>query len=91
MAIAKKILIETESHEIFIIRVNGKSDLRGFCKSCSADTELLTLDEAVAFSGVGTLDLVADAREGKVHYLETASGHLLICARSLEAVEGEAA
>ena len=84
MAVAKKIRIETESHEVFIIRVTRRSDLRGFCESCSDDTELLTVDEAVAHSGVRTIDLVADVRESKVHYLETASGHLLICARSLE-------
>src|SRR5688572_20194320 len=86
MAVAKKIRIETESHEIFIIRVTRKSDLRGFCGDCSADTDLLTVDEAVASSGVRTIDLVAHVRESKVHYLETVSGHLLICARSLAKV-----
>ena len=83
MAVAKKIWIETESHEVFIIRVTRKSDLHGFCKECSADTELLTIDEAVASSGVRTIDLVGYVRESRVHYLETVSGHLLICARSL--------
>ena len=83
MANAKKIFVATESHEIFIVRVNGKSDVRGFCPECGMETELLTMDGAVSVSGATTLEIMKYIRESKLHNLETASGHLLICRDSL--------
>lgn len=80
----KKILIETESHEVFIVHAGGKSEVRGFCKGCSAETELLTLDEAVSHTGNAALEIMRRVNEGEIHFLETASGHLLICKNSFE-------
>ena len=91
---AKKILIETESHEIYIFRVYGKSGIRGFCSECLAETEMLTLDEAVSLSSITALEILGSVRDGKIHSLETASGHLLICQTSIsdftDFTEGEA-
>ncbi len=84
MSNARKILIETESHEIFIVRGDGKSEVRGFCEGCSAETELLTLDEAVSHGGSSTLEIMRRLNDGEIHFLETASGHLLICRKSLQ-------
>lgn len=84
MAIAKRILIETESREVFTIRVNSNSEIRGFCESCATDVEMLTVDEAVTLSGLGTLDLLENIRMRNVHFRDTASGHVLVCKESLE-------
>ena len=46
--------------------------------------EMLTLDEAVSLSGIATFEIVKQIGEKKIHFLETASGHLLICRKSLE-------
>lgn len=84
LANTKRILIETESHEIFSIRLDDNSIVLGFCESCAAETLLLTLDKAVTAARIGTLDLIDCVRKNNVHYLETATGHLLICRKSLE-------
>lgn len=81
---AKKILIETETHEIFVVRVSSRSGLRGYCALCAADGDLLTLDESVAFSKTGTLELMDIIRAGSIHSLEASGGHLLVCKNSLE-------
>lgn len=86
----KKISITEERREIFIVRLHGKSNVRGFCASCAAETDLLTLDEAVTFSGTGTREIVRQVESGAVHSIETSSGHLLICRSSLaEFLKGE--
>lgn len=82
MANAKKILITTETSEIFILRVNRQRAVTGFCAGCAAETELLTLDEAVSVSSRTALELIEGMRSGAVHYIETPSGHLLICLNS---------
>lgn len=80
----KKILITTESHEIFILRTNSGSTISGFCAECKKDVPLFTLDEAVSFSALPTRELIRQAERGTVHAVETASGHLLVCRNSLE-------
>lgn len=79
----KKILITTDTSEIFIVRAKGKNVIRGFCFECNADREMLTLDEAVSLSGISTFEIIKQIGEKKIHFLETASGHLLICRNSL--------
>ncbi len=84
MTNAKKILITTESHEIFIVRMNGKSHIRGFCPNCTFEVEILTLDEAVSFSAKHTRELIRQIETDAVHSIETTSGHLLVCQNSLK-------
>lgn len=79
----KKILITTESREIFIVRVKGKNVIQRFCPDCAAESEILTLDEAVSLSNVPMKKLIRLIETGAVHSLETESGHWLVCAASL--------
>ena len=79
----KKILITTESHEVFIVRLGGGSNIKGFCAPCAGEVDLLTIDEAVSFSALGTRELIRRIERGAVHAVETASGHLLVCRSSL--------
>ena len=80
----KRISITTDTSEIFIVRAKGKNAIRGFCFECAAESEMLTLDETVSLSGIATLEIVKQIGEKQIHFLETASGHLLICRKSLE-------
>ena len=79
----KRILIETESREIFIVRMNGKEVIRGFCGSCAAEAEMFDLNAAVSFSGIGARELIRQIEADTIHSSEIASGHLLICETSL--------
>lgn len=80
---ARRILITTESHEVFIVRFTGESDVRGFCPDCAAETQMLTFDESVIVLGESARRLIRHIESNAVHSIETASGHLLICAESL--------
>jgi hypothetical protein len=79
----KKILITTESHEVFTVRLHGGSNIRGFCPLCAEEAVFLTLDEAVSFSARSTREIIRQIERDAVHSIETASGHLLVCRRSL--------
>ncbi len=79
---AKKILIETESHEVFILR--SGTGVGGFCQECGIDVSLFTIDGAISESGLTAVEILERITSGRLHIRETASGHLLICSRSLE-------
>ncbi|MBC7899903.1 MAG: hypothetical protein H7070_07595 [Saprospiraceae bacterium] len=83
MTFAKKILITTESREIFIIRNGGTEIFTDHCSGCATDVELLTLEAAVLLSGIAVREIVRLAETGEIHFRETASGHLYVCRRSL--------
>jgi hypothetical protein len=86
MVNSKKILVTTESHEIYILRNTREVSLRAPCSGCAEETEFLTIDEAVRVSHRPTVELVEQSRIGILHSIEAASGHLLICQRSLSEI-----
>ena len=86
MVKAKKILITSESHEVFILRTHSKKRAFGICPSCGREVGMLTLDQAVSESGLRTRVLVQMAEEGTIHTIETQSGHLIFCLGSITAV-----
>lgn len=65
------------------MRISGESNLRVFCANCAEPVELLTIDEAVSVSARRARELFARIESNAIHSIETASGHLLICRRSL--------
>lgn len=79
----KKILITTKSRETFVVRHAGRQHHDGFCEICAAETEMLTLDETVSFTGASVWEIIRRIEAGAVHSIETASGHLLVCQNSL--------
>jgi hypothetical protein len=80
---AKKLLITTVSHEVFIVRVNRHTNILGFCSACNAEVEMLTFDTAVSVSGIGGDEIARQVVADEIHSIKTASGHLLVCKRSL--------
>lgn len=83
---AKKILITTESHEVFILRTDRRDRAYGRCRVCEREVEIVTIDQAISLSGIRTGELVRMAENDHVHAIETSMGHLLICKESLELV-----
>ena len=81
---SKKILIETESHSVFLIHRNPGELHVAYCAQCGRDNEMLTLDGAVQISGRRGRELTRLVETGEVHSHETVNGYLLICVRSLE-------
>lgn len=80
---AKQILITTESHEVLIIRQSGEHTVRAFCPECNEQVEMMNFDTAITCSGIGGRDLLNRSEYGDVHSVQTETGHLLICKRSL--------
>ncbi|HEY2866598.1 MAG TPA: hypothetical protein VGJ02_05860 [Pyrinomonadaceae bacterium] len=82
MTRAKKILITTESHEVFTLHINAKNGAIGFCDKCEDKVEILSLEQAVLQTGIHTRDIVRLVDSQQIHAIETNSGHYLICSVS---------
>ena len=81
----KKILITTERHEILIVRQISGHTIPGFCPTCNEKVEMINFDDAVSQSGVGGREMLNRSEDGEIHSVASATGHLLICKRSLAA------
>lgn len=79
----KQILITTESHEVLVIRQTSSHTLPGYCPECNEDVEMMNFDSAISLFGIGGRELMHRSESGDVHSIEAATGHLLICKRSL--------
>jgi hypothetical protein len=84
MVNAKKILIETECRETVVVRTSTPRVVIAYCESCTIETEMLDLNAAVTRSGRGARELIHEIDSGRVHSSQTPSGHLLICANSVQ-------
>lgn len=80
---AKKFLITTETHEIFIVRRNGRNAVKGNCGECGQEVELVSIDTAVTLTGIGAIELFRSLERGLTHFVESTEGHVLICEPSL--------
>ena len=80
---AKRLLITTEKHELFIVHAPSGTGITGFCPVCQNEVELLTVDSIVTLIGGRAREVIAQIASGEVHSIEAASGHLLVCKSSL--------
>ena len=80
---AKKLLITTQRHEIFVIDLGAAALVVGYCETCGAEAEMLTLDSAVKVSGISARLIIERIGKAQIHSIEIANGHLLICRNSL--------
>ncbi len=83
MTNTKKILITTESFERYSITVRSGRHAIGRCSTCRQKVELMNVDIAVSVTGIRTSELIRRTETNEIHAIETDSGHLLICARSV--------
>jgi len=56
---------------------------RVFCNLCGGQTAMLTPEEAAPLSGVGVRVIYRAIEEGRIHFLENASGALVVCLGSI--------
>lgn len=83
MTSARKIQITTESHETFRLRIHRRDRAFGFCRECSAEVEIVTLDQAVWMTGIHTREMLRLVDEQAIHATETEGGLFLICVNSI--------
>lgn len=84
---SKKILITTESREVFTVREKEIKALKSFCVECQTEVEWLTLDVSTSHTGKPTRELIRLIENGEIHSTEAESGHLLICRDSLGKID----
>jgi hypothetical protein len=80
---AKQILITTESREVLVIRRESEPADEHFCPECGEQVEMVNFDTAITLYGIGGRELFYRSDGGGIHSIEAATGHLLICKRSL--------
>jgi hypothetical protein len=80
---AKKLLITTEKHEIFIVHPGVVPAIVGYCNQCAEDVEMLTFDAAVKISGLSGYQIAQQIANQTTHSVEAVNGHLLLCRKSL--------
>ncbi|GEM_PF-1207742 len=78
--IAKTITIET--HRQVVIRSRRKSFF-DWCAACRAETLMLTPEQAAILDGTTQRHIFRRLENGKLHFIETEAGALLICRNSL--------
>jgi hypothetical protein len=82
MTNAKKILITTKSHELFILRRVSRP--QHICPICSTWACGVTLDDARQLAGLSAMELIRLIEKGAIYAYEIEAGPLLICRKSLE-------
>lgn len=81
----KKYLIRVETHSVEFHRPLGR-EATLFCSGCGEVVEMVGFDVAVARSGISGLRMIEVIRADEVHTIETHTGSLLICTRTLESI-----
>ena len=67
-----------------MLAVGGRrGTVASWCRECGARVQMLTAEEAARFAGTSTRMIYRRVEAGEIHYLETADGGLLVCARSV--------
>jgi hypothetical protein len=86
VANAKKIVITTESLDVFTLRIVGGGAF-GCCGKCGKELAMLTFDQPMSISGLKIGELVRRAETEATDAIGTGSGHLLICLASIAAIK----
>lgn len=79
MAKQTRITIETDS----LLIVQGRSSLRGWCSRCSAEVDMIALEDTRVISNLEQLELEEWLSSGELHRFQAAGGSALICLNSL--------
>ena len=75
----RKVTVETER----LLVISRHMGVRGWCESCSAESEMVGPEEAAAVSGLSQRTIFRQVESHQVHFTETQDGALLICLGSL--------
>src|SRR3984885_6322796 len=79
MAKQTRITIETES----LLIVQGRSSRRAWCSRCSAEVDMIALEDTGVISNLEQSELEAWLNSGELHRLPAADGSTLTCLNSL--------
>lgn len=75
-----RITVETER----VLRFSHPVNRAVWCLRCGDETRMLSVDEAALLAQVKAMTIYRSIEAGTLHYTETPSGALLVCATSLK-------
>jgi hypothetical protein len=78
----KRTEITIETERVIVIR-RHRPPVRAWCQSCGRQAVMVTVDEAARFACVSVRTLCGWVENGKLHFIDTADGGLLICQASI--------
>ena len=79
MAKQTRITIETDS----LLIVQGRSSRRAWCPRCSAEVDMIALEDTGVISNLEQSELEEWLNSGELHRLQMADGSTLMCLNSL--------
>jgi hypothetical protein len=82
MKTKKRLEIVLEKHETTTISFNRNRRAKTFCPACGSNELHITVAEAAALFSTTAREIFRLIEAGKIHYLETETGALLICGNS---------
>lgn len=78
----RKIIVRKETHEINILTCPALSE-KQFCADCRREVRWLIPEEAIVLAKTNLREIFQLIETGKIHFLESTEGFLLVCAESL--------
>ena len=82
--ISNKFLITTEKHEVIRVRQTPRMPIRGYCRVCGENVDLLTFDAAAVLCGLTGRELIGRIGSAAVHTVDATDTPLFVCTRSLQ-------
>lgn len=79
----RRTVITLETHETTIVRARKQT---AFCEFCQSKLRMLTPDAAVVLQSTARL-VFRRVETGELHFLETATGSLMLCGNSVLALK----
>src|SRR5437016_10106771 len=80
----RRIEISVETREVSMVSLPGRT-VRSRCATCAQRVDVATIDEATALTRIDSRTIYQLVEAGRVHFMETPEGFLLICLNSLSA------
>jgi RNA polymerase sigma factor (sigma-70 family) len=88
MAGKSKTEITIETDRMFIIR-RRSTLIQTWCAACFEVVKMAALEDAANLAGMRSREVYRAVEAGKLHFLETVEGRLLVCLNSLAIVSGK--
>jgi hypothetical protein len=80
----KTTIVTFESRERMTIR-RGEQRFVGWCERCGAEVLMVSTNEAASLSRTNTRSIFRGVESGELHFLESETGELMVCSKSLRA------
>jgi hypothetical protein len=78
----RRVAITVETHEVTVIRRLTPA-IQAWCADCAASADMVSPDAAASLAGFSSRTIYRWIEMGKLHFMETPSGALYVCHRSI--------